>query len=100
MLATSILFFVISGIQFWFADYMKEGIDVDQEVVDLAFALTTITSPILGVIIGGLITSWIGGYSSPLALPLITIAGALAVCFGLPIPFVTNFHVFLTFLWF
>ena len=65
----------------------------------MAFSLITTTSPTVGVIVGGVVTSWIGGYQSPLAVPLCLISGTFAFLFGIPIPFVTNFPVFCTFLW-
>jgi sugar phosphate permease len=99
MLAASILYFVVTGIQFWFSDYMLEALKVHPDKVYLAFALVSTTSPTLGVIIGGIVTNCIGGYNSPLALPLCMISGSLACLFGIPIPFIKDFYVFIIFLW-
>ena len=78
---------------------MEKGLDVPASQVDLAFPIISLTSPTMGVIIGGFICNYIGGYQSPLALPLCMIAGALAFIFGFPLPFITGFPTFCTFLW-
>ena len=75
MIATSILFFVISGIQFWASDYMRLVLKMPEEIVFPAFSLITLTAPTLGVIVGGGMTHIFGGYNHPNAIKLIMYVG-------------------------
>jgi MFS transporter, Spinster family, sphingosine-1-phosphate transporter len=100
MLSISILFFIVTGIQFWFSDYMKVALKVPAESVDTWFAFITISAPVLGVIIGGLIVNFFGGYENPITIGICFIEVVLAALCGIPIPFFTHFYLFITFLWF
>lgn len=62
MLSVSILFFNVTGIQFWYSDYMEIALGVSQYKVNIAFGLVTTTAPVFGVLVGGILTSCFGGY--------------------------------------
>ena len=51
--AITSLYFVVTGIQFWFSDYMITEIGVEKQKVFAWFGIVSITGPILGVFIGG-----------------------------------------------
>jgi sugar phosphate permease len=70
MMAISSLYFIITGIQFWVSDYLMNVLNVSQETVFIAFAVSCVSGPTIGVIVGGVIVHKIGGYRSPRALPL------------------------------
>lgn len=53
----------------------------------------------MGVILGGIITSKLGGYNSPPAIKIQVVAGILATCCSIPIPFSDTFAVAGTLLW-
>lgn len=99
MLATSILFFVISGIQFWASDYMRLVLDIPEEIVFPAFSIITLTGPTLGCVIGGGLTHMFGGYNHPNAIKLILYVGFVGMVVSLPIPFVDHTPTFLTLFW-
>lgn len=99
MLATSILFFVISGIQFWASDYMRLVLNIPEEIVFPAFSIITLTGPTLGCIIGGGLTHMFGGYNHPNAIKLILYVGSVGTIVSLPIPFVDHTPTFLTLFW-
>lgn len=99
MLATSILFFVISGIQFWASDYMRLVLKIREEIVFPAFSIITLTGPTLGCIIGGGLTHMFGGYNHPNTIKLILYVGFVGTVISLPIPFVDHTPTFLTLFW-
>ncbi|CDW83082.1 major facilitator superfamily [Stylonychia lemnae] len=99
-IALSILFFVITGIQFWVSDYLQVILNVDAQTVFVYFSFTCITGPTIGVIVGGVIIHRQGGYKSPKALRTVVIVAFLANAVALPIPFVDNFQVFALLIWF
>jgi len=65
----------------------------------ITFTVTSITGPILGVIIGGYVFNSIGGYNSPQAYPLAVFVMCLGACCGFPLVFITNFYLVSFLLW-
>jgi len=72
---------------------------LNEDQAAIFYTTISITAPIFGVIIGGVITTWFGGYNTTNAHRLHQVVGMLAVCSALPIPFV-NFSHFAYLLWF
>jgi MFS family permease len=69
-------------------------------VVYIAYSLTAITGPTIGVIVGGYITTKvIGGYTSRWAIYVCLGVGLMASMVGIPMPYVNNFWAFLVCLW-
>jgi hypothetical protein len=99
MIATSILFFVISGIQFWASDYMRLVLKMPEEIVFPAYSIITLTAPTMGCIVGGGLTHVCGGYNHPNAIKLILYVGLIGTILSLPIPFVVHFPTFLILFW-
>jgi MFS family permease len=58
----TILFFIITGIQYWISDYMITVLKQEQTLVFICFGIISITGPVLGIVIGGNITNCLGGY--------------------------------------
>ena len=54
-LSLSVLYFVITGIQFWISDYFIVVLGVAQEKVFVYFSVSCITGPTMGVMVGGFI---------------------------------------------
>jgi hypothetical protein len=55
---------VITGIQYWFSDYLITYLYIDKSTVYISFAIISITGPVLGVIVGGNVCASLGGYNS------------------------------------
>lgn len=72
---------------------------IEASTVFTFYTLTSISAPVLGVIVGGSLTHHYGGYESPMALKISCIASVAAMVSALPIPFVNNFYLFLALLW-
>ena len=100
MLSSSSLFFVVTGIQFWISDYMRIILKQDQQTVFLCYSISSLTAPVIGVLLGGTVLDRYGGYAGPQALNICLTFGTLASLAGIPIPFFNNFQVVVALLWF
>jgi sugar phosphate permease len=58
------LYFVVSGIQYWITKYLQVVLKVEETTAQTFFSLTCLTAPVSGVIIGGSITTYFGGFES------------------------------------
>jgi hypothetical protein len=58
------LYFVVTGIQYWMSAYMITVMGATADMAALYYVVLTFTGPIVGVIAGGLLTSYVGGYNS------------------------------------
>ena len=93
------LYFVVTGIQYWLPDYLKFCMDLPPNTAALYFSFTCFTAPIAGVVIGGLITTAMGGYNNPTAQMFQCYMGLCSVICALPIPFIDQFEYFGIFMW-
>jgi len=58
------LFFVVTGIQYWAPDYLQNVLKQDPTLVAIYFSTVSLTAPVSGVIVGGIVTSAFGGYNT------------------------------------
>ena len=86
-LSLTVLYFVITGIQFWMSDYFITELRTPKARVFLLFGIISITGPVLGVIIGGKVVAKLGGYNAKRSLYVIIIVSMLASCCSIPIGF-------------
>lgn len=101
VLSISMLYFIITGIQNWVADYMKTQLKVNVHLVDLAFIIISVTSPVLGVIVGGNITTYLGGYTTKKSIKQTLLFATCSMLSSIPIPLWVEgqFWGFIVFLW-
>jgi hypothetical protein len=100
-IALSTLFFVITAVQYWSTDYMIKVLKVEnQEDVLLTFSILCITSPTLGLILGGWACSFIGGYESKNSILLCFLFAFCAGPFSIIVPQANSLVLFAVFLWF
>jgi hypothetical protein len=76
---------------------------VEKATVFTLFGIVSITGPVMGVVVGGYVTTALGGYNSPKAL--YTACGLSAFCLtcAMPIPFIYNYDLYplvVVLLWF
>ena len=100
LFSITFLYFIITGIQYWVSDYLIAVLKVEQKTVFISFAIVSITGPVFGVIVGGNVTAYLGGYTSKAALKMTIIFACLCLLTAAPIAFLSNFPLFLTLLWF
>lgn len=67
-IALSVLYYIIAGISYWISDYFLDVYKKDQATVYLAYGIVSITGPVFGIIIGGSITTKLGGFKSKKSL--------------------------------
>lgn len=96
----SSLLFIITGIQFWISDYMLTVLNVDQRAVFLSFSIVCVTAPTFGIIYGGYIIQSVGGYTNENAINKCFTYSIIAAIFGLLLPLVDFFVLFIINVWF
>lgn len=95
----SILFFIISGIQYWVTDYFIEVIGQPEQKVFMFFSITAITAPVLGAIASGIICSYLGGYEGKWTLPSALLAAVLCMGAAIAFPLIDNFTALVCLIW-
>jgi len=60
----TVLYFILTGVQYWMTLYWIEVLGFEESTVFITFGIVSITGPVLGVIVGGSITTMLGGYKS------------------------------------
>jgi sugar phosphate permease len=93
------LYLVVTGIQYWLPTYLKNVYGLSEDAAAIFYTSTSITGPIAGVIIGGIITQYLGGYNTYNSHRLMQVVGILAVAAAIPIPF-CDFTGFAFLIWF
>ena len=86
-LSVTILYFVVTGIQFWFSDFLITVMKMQKEVVFSLFTFVSISGPVLGVVIGGWLSSYLGGYNSGKSLYFMAAISVFSVFVSAPIPY-------------
>lgn len=99
VLGLSALCFVIQVIQFWGSDYMENVLKIEKARVNVAFIIVCLTAPTLGVLIGGAVTSCLGGYEKIGASYLCLLGAFSATLLSIPIPFMDSLIGFTGFLY-
>ena len=86
-LSVTLLYFVVTGIQFWFSDFLITVMNMKKEVVFSLFTLVSISGPVLGVVFGGWLSSRLGGYNNPKSLYFMAVVSVCAIFVSVPIPY-------------
>ena len=100
VLTMSMLYFIVTFIQYWGSDYMLIALDVQDEKQRLfAFSLVCLSSPTIGLVIGGLIVDRLGGYSRKSSVIFCLICCLLCIIPAIFIPFVDSLIYYVCLLW-
>ena len=94
------LYYIITGIQYWISDYWIVILKVPETTVFICFAVISITGPVLGVVVGGNVTTCLGGYNSERSLDLTAFFAVFCLGCAAPICFMDNFIIVAILLWF
>ena len=85
------MFFVVSGIQYWVTLYMLKTLNANPILVVVGFVVISTTAPILGVLTGGYVADYYGGYKGKnirTAVRICVVFGLLAFVVAVPAGFV------------
>ncbi|CAD8101773.1 unnamed protein product [Paramecium sonneborni] len=96
----SILYFIVTGIQFWMTDYMIKEMHQEKQTVNIVFAIVSITAPVFGCVTGGLIAQKLGGYQRSKSLYVCVLYCSLCCVSAAPVPFTETFWFGALCLWF
>ena len=99
MLGISCMLFVVTGIQFWISDYMREVMNIPSSQVYIMFSIICVTAPTLGVLSGGFFIQYLGGYTNKMALDACFKISIIAAGCGIFLPFFDITAVFVIFMW-
>lgn len=71
-------------------DYIIYAINVSREKVEGIYAICSITGPVTGVVLGGIITNKLGGYDKPEAAKFTWFMATLASILAIMFPFAND----------
>ena len=97
--AITVLMFVQTANIYWATDYMKKVLKGNAEIVDIIFLVCILTAPFVGSILGGVLTTKLGGYTTRGAFLLVLGIYILLLVASLPISFVDSIYLFGSCLW-
>ena len=97
--AITVLMFVQTANIYWATDYMKNELGGKPEIVDIIFLVCILTAPFVGSILGGVLTTKLGGYTTNGAFILVLCIYMLLLVASLPISFVNSIYFFGSCLW-
>ena len=78
---------------------MQVVLHADETLAQTYFSLTCLTAPVSGVIIGGSITTYFGGFENENAQRVCIFNSFMASMFAMPIPFLNSFLPVVILLW-
>jgi len=99
IIAISGLYFVVTGIQYWISDYLRNVLHAPASSIFVVYLIVSLTAPTIGVIVGGAIVHNCGGYSGDKAMPICILFSLFAISVGIPVPFVNEFYPFAILVW-
>ena len=100
MITLSGLYFIVTCIQYWASDYMLVALDIRDETKRLyGFATVCLTSPTLGLLLGGYIVDKLGGYRKKGALVFCFIVSIFVCIPAIPLPMVNSLLSYACLLW-
>ena len=94
------IYAIVAAIQFWINDYMQYSLHITKAKTRfIMFGSIIITSPPLGMIIGGIILSKAGGYQSEKAIYIPLFASLVVSILANLAPLSSNAYIFLPLFW-
>ena len=93
VLAIAVLMFVQTANIYWATKYMKRELHGEESAstVDLIFLLCILTAPFVGAIMGGIVTTKLGGYTTRGAFIQVLIIYMILMAACLPTSFVKEY---------
>ena len=99
MLGISCMLFVVTGFQYWITDYMLSILKLNLGKIYVIYIIVCLTAPTLGVLSGGVLITYLGGYTNKKALDACyNLAISAAICI-LILPLFNITFIFILFMW-
>ena len=96
----TVIFIIVSGVQFWINDYIENVLGVEDKALRLlTFTIIVATSPILGLLFGGILGQKVGGYDTEKAIYIPLISSFFVCVFANIVIFVKERILFAVFFW-
>ena len=100
IITISILFFIVTCVQYWTSDYMKDALGIEDEAKRLyAFSIVCLTAPTAGLLAGGYIVDYLGGYSNKRSLLFSLIISFMSIIPAFPLPLINSYYLYAILLW-
>ena len=94
------MYSIVAAVQFWINDYLQYCLNIEKaETRLIMFGSVVILAVPLGVVIGGVILTKIGGYESEKAIYIPLIFSLIVTIFGNIAPLTKNVYIFLPLFW-
>ena len=91
--------FIFVAIDFWFSDYIQSSLNIyDPSKIFLSYSLTIVLSPLLGLLLGGIISNKIGGPKGKHSFKAMFYLQIISVIFGFLSNFQKNINYFTLFM--
>ena len=87
VMSNTILYYVLSGIQYWSTYYFTGVFKMSLAQANLWFGLIAVTAPITGSLLSSLVTNFSGGYHTTKLLQMIVLLGMIGMIFSGLFPF-------------
>lgn len=98
-LGNSIAFFAMSVIQYWGDKYMDKVLEVSKSTRFIAFSCLVLLGPILGILFGGIICSYLGGYGKRKVMVFVIISVILGSLISITTALYNNYIIFILISW-
>ena len=98
-LSNSVVFFGMGVVQYWVDSYMLNVMNIESGYRFIIFCLVCVTGPPMGVIVGGVLGSYIGGYHNKKAIVLCVYFSLFSCILAMIIGFCSNAIVFTVLMW-
>ena len=99
-MSITFLYWVLTGIQYWFSDYLITELKAESSTVFISYGVISITGPVIGVLVGGNVISVLGGYKSKKALYVTCALAFFCLSCAIPIAFIEDYITVVVLLWF
>ena len=96
------VYFIVTNIQFWMTAYLIDIIGANPLLVVSVFSFSSITAPLLGILMGGTLSDNYGGYKGKntyKAIQMCVAFGLIAFIFAFPLGFIFSFIYITILLW-
>jgi sugar phosphate permease len=99
VLAMTNMMFILTAQQYWASDYMIYVLHGNKNRVHIAFAIAILTAPSVGAISGGIITTYLGGYTNRKALVLCFVMFMVMTTACIPATYLNTYIGFIICVW-